>query len=678
MRCFSRQFRQRFLQRVCVLLLAVFLIPGRIAPAESRTPGTEWKRVSRLFARSMQEGDGRGSLAFSLEPELFRQLKADSSVLWYIAARAGFEQISWCYWSDGRVEVDAFTPYDCPYVQVATQEAWEEAIRSMREIQAERFVILPDAELYEAMLGDTRTHRLLLLRGGLRDLTNCATRDGVCSFQYEGCVYWDGPVREVTGERQTLEAMLEFGEAGYGAFALALDPETYEVLTANDMERLNCLEALAYIEKGVVMSETDHLLIFGDAQTNVFYPGYAILQAVKHEKTASLPPRLKETLQKALDMVGDLQGTEREIVLAIHDMLCEQVSYVMDPHSDEDDECIGALLSAGANCDGYADAFLLLCGLKGIPVHLMEGHSRTPDGGPHMWNLVRFDDAWRGVDVTWDDQDPVSYENYNMGLDRMREQYDSAYDLFVEPVLEATDPLDRPVPEFQAASLTDWMQAVRTALDRSATGALIRLEGQLLSDYRAQPMALWKWMDLSGIRAQARTWGDQGTVILSDMQALGEAIAACEAATETDFVQRLSQAGRAGISEIRIYCSDALFERYLESDNPVWKWLDLSGCQGSVAYSTEQRRVVVSGISLLDPGVLVVQADSESDIVSALVQAGRSGVSEVRVYCSSSLYALFAADPGRTRAWLNEGGVRSASILYSEPGRMLTMKDIQW
>lgn len=56
-------------------------------------------------------------------------------------------------------------------------------------------------------------------------------------------------------------------------------------------------------------------------------------------------------------------------------------------------------------CEGYAEAFKMLCDRVGIPCIVVVGDA----GDPHAWNYVKMEDGnWYAVDVTWDDQ---NYEN---------------------------------------------------------------------------------------------------------------------------------------------------------------------------------------------------------------------------------------------------------------------------
>lgn len=64
----------------------------------------------------------------------------------------------------------------------------------------------------------------------------------------------------------------------------------------------------------------------------------------------------------------------------------------------------GALVNKLAVCQGYAEAFSLLCHKAGIQTEMVYG---IADNGQsresHAWNIVRIDGVWYQIDATWDD-----------------------------------------------------------------------------------------------------------------------------------------------------------------------------------------------------------------------------------------------------------------------------------
>ena len=71
------------------------------------------------------------------------------------------------------------------------------------------------------------------------------------------------------------------------------------------------------------------------------------------------------------------------------------------------DTAVGALKYGRAECDGYADAYFLLCTLADIPVCYVLGDTGDES---HLWNAIFFDGWWYQVDVTWDDMDVEGYD----------------------------------------------------------------------------------------------------------------------------------------------------------------------------------------------------------------------------------------------------------------------------
>lgn len=105
----------------------------------------------------------------------------------------------------------------------------------------------------------------------------------------------------------------------------------------------------------------------------------------------------------------DVKGTTRyEKVKSIHDGICEMTTYtggVPMAH-----QPTGVFLNGQAVCEGYAEAFKLLCDRENIPCIIVVG---TGNGGAHEWNYVQMEDSkWYGMDVTWDDQGARVYYDY--------------------------------------------------------------------------------------------------------------------------------------------------------------------------------------------------------------------------------------------------------------------------
>ncbi len=97
--------------------------------------------------------------------------------------------------------------------------------------------------------------------------------------------------------------------------------------------------------------------------------------------------------------------SDYEIVKAYHDYLVNFNTY--RETGARSHSAIGALVDGYTVCEGYADAFDLLCYLSGIENLQITGKGFSGGGSEnHAWNKVLLNGSWYNVDITWDD--PVS------------------------------------------------------------------------------------------------------------------------------------------------------------------------------------------------------------------------------------------------------------------------------
>lgn len=110
-------------------------------------------------------------------------------------------------------------------------------------------------------------------------------------------------------------------------------------------------------------------------------------------------------------------------VKSLHDYLCNTIYYPDISSSDyigNAHDAYGVLVEGRAVCQGYAEAFKLVCDYYKIPCVTVTG---TGNGGPHMWNAVQMDDGlWYLIDATWNDQTEktaaqIFYDFFLVGTD---------------------------------------------------------------------------------------------------------------------------------------------------------------------------------------------------------------------------------------------------------------------
>ena len=177
-----------------------------------------------------------------------------------------------------------------------------------------------------------------------------------------------------------------------------------------------------------------------------YYTGYRILQLYRQGRTGELSARERRVLDEALAIAAGARGSDLEKERYIYDTLCKRVVYETDDNPRDDNDCaIGALLNGRADCDGYADAMVLCCGLAGIDCRFVDGYSlaeyrENPGDGSHMWNLVNIDGQWVMCDVTWGDYgDTSGYLYFNFGTDLAQESYLWDAGFLQTPVTRGTD-----------------------------------------------------------------------------------------------------------------------------------------------------------------------------------------------------------------------------------------------
>lgn len=81
----------------------------------------------------------------------------------------------------------------------------------------------------------------------------------------------------------------------------------------------------------------------------------------------------------------------------VHDALISVLSYNLEAQMNQ--SSYSALVSGETVCAGYAKAFQYLMIQLGIPTYYCVGYSE----GDHAWNIVKLEDGYYNVDLTWDD-----------------------------------------------------------------------------------------------------------------------------------------------------------------------------------------------------------------------------------------------------------------------------------
>ncbi len=124
--------------------------------------------------------------------------------------------------------------------------------------------------------------------------------------------------------------------------------------------------------------------------------------------TENVSNEIRNEITKVISENITSDMSEYDKVKAIHDYIILTTDFDIEnlnnnSISDESYSAKGTLINHLAVCQGYAEAFKLIMTELGIGCHIITGYA---DNELHAWNIVRIDNEWYQVDVTWDDPVP--------------------------------------------------------------------------------------------------------------------------------------------------------------------------------------------------------------------------------------------------------------------------------
>ena len=154
----------------------------------------------------------------------------------------------------------------------------------------------------------------------------------------------------------------------------------------------------------------DHAELFymGHAWSYGQVPGFmsvtGILRLSFCYDTATIRQRESQIarVKQDIDYMARRTRSDREKVLMVAEYIVRNTVYAIDPVFNQD---ASAPLCAGiAQCSGYSRAMKLLLDHLGIPCIYVAGEGNGGSGyGPHAWNMVKVDNTYYHLDVTFMD-----------------------------------------------------------------------------------------------------------------------------------------------------------------------------------------------------------------------------------------------------------------------------------
>lgn len=107
---------------------------------------------------------------------------------------------------------------------------------------------------------------------------------------------------------------------------------------------------------------------------------------------------LVKRLVTQLDTVGK---SDYDIICQVNELICNEVSLTDGVDDVYSHIAYGAISDKIAACDGYSCLTKLILNEIGIECDIVFG--KSVDSDEHVWNLVKVDNQWYHLDVTWND-----------------------------------------------------------------------------------------------------------------------------------------------------------------------------------------------------------------------------------------------------------------------------------
>ena len=411
-----------------------------------------------------------------------------------------------------------------------------------------------------------------------------------------------------------------------------------------------------------------------------YYAGWRILHLWQSGREDSLSEQERRTLEAALELVSGAEGSDLEKERFLYDALCDRVFYDAEGgkgNAVEKDCAVGALLYGLADCDGYADAMVLLCGLAGIPCRYMHGDSRKPaqpgsPDGNHMWNLVCIDGTWLMCDATWGDQEEHAYLYFNLGTEDAAESYEWCADTLFTPVAGTADFTRHLMADQRPVTVAGMEDVYRAA--RAATSAGERRLTLFCPDQR-----LWQtdWdlfvTMLSHGGFGTKSFHDTGRLFEVTNQSIPAVFCFCD--SEEDILSAISRYADRHTDAFTLYLSPSISRAMLGD-----------GCEGL--------RQVFSLSRLEDPGMALNYSEQSGSVtLSGAVYTASLPVCASVEDVAALMDRELPARPGSLKFILGNGfnppdigellaavvySHGASSFRYSRTGNRVTVTDIAW
>lgn len=185
------------------------------------------------------------------------------------------------------------------------------------------------------------------------------------------------------------------------------------------LDEIHPEDLLAMLEEMITNSRRDTYITQWQYETYGMDGTATLIYEKSPEERAKERQWVQEKVKEIVQEKMHPSMSDREKVRAAHDYLVLHTAYkeealVCEGCYPDVYTAYGALFHGEAVCDGYTKAMVLLLDAVGIENYYVVGEG---NGQAHSWNLVKVDDTYAHVDVTWDDPIPdrpgkISYDYF--------------------------------------------------------------------------------------------------------------------------------------------------------------------------------------------------------------------------------------------------------------------------
>ncbi len=221
------------------------------------------------------------------------------------------------------------------------------------------------------------------------------------------CVRW--VFFNIIKKDAVLDGLVSFREAVIGDMEAGKETAVYYIknVKKSDVHMINQYIDSAYGNVDtyrVILESGEYLAI----QLNfILSDNYYVIRKYLHdEEIPDDRPKAKEiyeVIKSVIDTEISKYITDFEKEIAVHDYIVKNCVYGYPQNEADAYTSYGVLVSHTGVCDGYAEAFFMFMSCLGIECDIVVGDTSE---GLHAWNMIKLDNEWYHIDLTWDDSLP--------------------------------------------------------------------------------------------------------------------------------------------------------------------------------------------------------------------------------------------------------------------------------